>query len=140
MTTELVELYGDKLRSHSIEVEILTAANGKFFLPDDSILRNENIVAVFVPDNQDDSASSPLGSPLVSNAAVRSAYLNLKFENEEVYSDHPLSDLLITDGDRTVRRLDMCGLNPSKSWVTFGNTGLISDGESLMLQFLYAKK
>lgn len=139
MTTELIEQYGDRLRSHSVEVPIPTASNGKFMLPDDSILRNEKIVALFVPDNQDDSAKSPLGNTLVSNAAVRSGFLNLKFENEEVYSDHPLSDLLSSSSDRSIRRLEMAGLNPSKSWVVFGNTALISDGESLLLHFIYVK-
>lgn len=138
MNQYLIEKYGDKLQSTSVEVKVDSTTNGVYYLPDDSILRNCTIVGLIVPDNQDDSAYSPAGMrPLVSNEAVRSSYLTLKDVNDDVISEHPLNDFLSANQAGDIRLLSLNGFNPQKSYIELPATALRTSGESFLLQFLY---
>ena len=136
MTAELVREYGDKIASHSVEVEI-NGTGGTYMLPDDSILRDKTVLSWLVMPNENGNARSPMGRPLASEAAVDSSYLTLKFVNDDVISGHPLSDFRPNKEDRSIRRWKICGLNPSKSYIKVADTTLIADGQSIMLQFIY---
>lgn len=138
MTDSIIRLYGENWGTTSIEVEI-SSANGTYKLPDDSILREKRIIGLFMPSNEDGTAVSPSGRDLVSDAAARSSYINIKQNNDEVLMDHPLSDFLQTTGDRSVRLLNMCNINPQKCEIVVGDTSLITIGESVLLQFIYQK-
>lgn len=129
-------VYGNNVQSISLEVQI-TATGGKYFLPDDATLRNKEIIGAFVPDNADGSAYSPLGRPLATNAAVRSSWLTLKEVSDDILSAHPLSDLLITSSDKTIRQVNFCGLNPQSSYILVGNTSLLTAGQSFVIVILY---
>ena len=96
---------------------------------------------MFIPDNKDDSAYSPSGRPLASNVAIRSSYLTLKAGNDDVLSEHPLSDLLITEYDREVKLFDLCEMNPQRSTIFIGNAAsLVTAGESIVIQFIYVNE
>jgi hypothetical protein len=136
MTPELVKEYQDKVATTSVEVEI-GGTSGTYALPDDSILRDKRILGFFVMPNESGTAKSPMNRPLASEAAVNSSYLTLKFVNDDVISSHPLSDFRTNKDDRTLRRWDICGLNPSKSYIKVGDTSLIAAGQSIILQFVY---
>lgn len=138
MDQTIIRRAGENWGTTNIEVQI-NGTGGTYSLPDDSILREKRILGMFVPDNVDDSADSPTGRPLVSNAAIRSSYITLKQNNDEVIMDHPLSDFLLQAGDRTIRQLNMCSMNPQKSEITVSDTSLITSGESIILQFIYEK-
>jgi len=137
MNEYIVNRYGEKWGTTNLEVEIV-GTGGTYNLPDDSILRNKRVLGMFVLSNSDNSANSPSGRPLISDIAVRSTYITLKVNNDEVIHEHPLSDFLQNAaGDRTIRMLNLCNLNSQKSSVLVSNTALISDGESIVLQFIY---
>lgn len=136
MTPELVQKYGDKVATTSVEV-LISGTGGVYALPDDSILRTKTILGIMVMPNEDGSAKSPINRTLVSDEAVNSSYITMKFVNDDVINLHPLSDFRVDKNDKAIRRLEICGLNPSKSYIKVGDTSLISDGESIMLQFVY---
>lgn len=138
MTEAIIRRVGGNFGTTLIEV-LVGDTNGTYKLPDDSILRDKRIIGAFVPDNSDNTAKSPTGRSLASNEAVRSTYLTLKHNNDEVLMDHPLSDFLQESGDRVVRMLDLCNMNPQKSEITVGDTSLITAGESFLIQFIYEK-
>lgn len=136
MTPFLVSKYGDRIGTTSVEVQI-DGSGGVFKLPDDAILRNKKILGLFVQMNPDDNVNAPSGRPLASDAAVRSTYITLKQNNDEVVFEHPLSDFGQTTGDREIRILGMCDINPQKSEINITNASLVSDGESIVIQFIY---
>ena len=119
MNKYLLEKYGNKINSTTIEVPIKDL-NGKYFLPDDAILRGKRIISIFSPNNANDDAFSPNStSPLPSPEAYRSAYLTLMCQNKSFLDAHPLMDLVITDSDRNHRMVEADGFNPSKSFIWF---------------------
>lgn len=138
MTEFIVSKYGENWGTQSIEVYV-NGTGGTYKFQDDSIIRGKRILGMFVPNNEDDSAVSPSGRPLASDEAVRSSYITLKMNNDEVIHEHPMSDFLNSNGDKNLRMLNMCNLNPSKSEIKVGDTSLISTGESFLLQFIYEK-
>lgn len=136
MTQYLVEKYGADIGTTLIEVEVDTLKSS-YNLPDDAILREKTVLALLVPDNADDNAKSPRGRNLVSNAAIRNAYLTLKILNDDKLDLHPLSDLLVTESQKQIRLLKTCELNPQKSFITVGDTTLLTAGESFLLLVVY---
>ena len=136
MTPYLVDKYGEQIGTTSVEVQI-DGSGGTFKLPDDSILRGKRIVGMFVQSNTDDNANSVSGRPLAGDAAVRSSYVTLKQNNDEIIFEHPLSDFLQVSGDREIRILNLCNINPQKCDINVTNASLVSDGESIVLQFIY---
>lgn len=139
MTPFLVERWGDKLATTALEVQ-LSDVNGKYMLPDDSILRNKTVVGVLTTGNPSGNAKSPMGRDLVSDAALQSSFITLKKGNDEIIEDHPVTDFLRSEYDCCLRLLEFCGFSPSKSFITVTNTSLISAGESIMLHFVYVKE
>lgn len=136
MTPELIQQYGDKVATTSIEVQI-GSTSGTYPLPDDSILRDKVVVGLFVMSNGSGTAKSPMNRALASEAAVNSSYLTLKFVNDDVISSHPLSDFRPSKEDRSIRRIKICGFNPSKSFIKVADPALIAAGQSIVLQFIY---
>lgn len=136
MTPELIQQYHDKVATTSVEVEI-NGTGGTYPLPDDAILRDKTILGFLVMPNGSGTAKSPMNRALASEAAVNSSYLTMKFVNDDVISSHPLSDFRPSKEDRSIRRWEICGLNPSKSFIKVADPTLIADGQSIMLQFIY---
>jgi hypothetical protein len=141
MIQPVLEKYGDRVKSHSVEVKI-TDATGKYFLPDDAILRSKVIVGVFCVKNPDDNAYSPDSDrPIISDNGLNSAYLTLVCDSKEVISNHPLMHLAVNEYDRSVKEIMVPMLTPSKSFVTIANPGTPANkadvGESILLHFIY---
>lgn len=136
MNQFLVEKYGERLATTSIEVQIGTVTP-TYALPDDVNLRDKRVVGLFIADNSADNVNSPSGRPLVSNAGVRASYLTLKKDNSDVLEQFPMASLLQEQGHRDVALFNFCSMNPTKSEVFVGNTALISAGESFVIQIIY---
>ncbi|MEL6357583.1 MAG: hypothetical protein AAFQ37_11710, partial [Bacteroidota bacterium] len=113
MTWELSQKYEDRLRTHTIEVR--QTANGRITIQPDEILRNQLILGIFVTDNTAGGIIAPSGRALASKAAQDSATLNLLHGNDQILSNHPLSDLVRQTTDNTLRIFNYCRFNPSKS-------------------------
>src|SRR5690606_41909482 len=119
-----------------VEVQIANTG-GNYYLPDNTIVRNKRIVGMFIPDNTGDTAYSPSGRPLASNAAILSSYITLKAYNDDILSEHPCSELLITTADKSILLVELCNVNPQKSTILIGNAAaLVTAGESIMIQFI----
>lgn len=141
MDKYLHQQYGKRINSTTVEVPI-TNLSGRYFLPDDAILRGKTIVAVFVQGNPSNDAYAP-----DSNAALpdvpgyRSAYLTLMCQNKSFLENHPISDLTISTSDRQHRFVEADGFNPSKSYITVANPSTpankIEVGEVFLLTFIY---
>ena len=136
MSPEIVDQYGDKVASTTLEVKV-SDATGKYMLPDDAILREKKILDWFVLGNPSDDAVSPSGRPLVSPAVLQSSYITLKVINDDQVSAYPLIQRVVTADDRGLSRFESCPLSPSKSFIEMGNTALATVGESYVLVFLY---
>lgn len=138
MYKELVEQYGSRIRTHAVEVKMDTS-NGKYYLPDDAILRNKTCVGIFTQGNPDDNRYVP-GSdrPLPPDATLDSAYLSLFNNNVQMLEDHPLRDLAVDKNDRTVRQFMFADITPSKSYITVADAGnKVTTGDSFLLHFVY---
>lgn len=141
MYNEVVNTYGDRVRSHLVEV-LINDTSGKYFLPDDSLIREKKVVGLFVRKNPSSDVYSPdTQRPSIGDIALRSAYITLKDANKEVILNHPLADFAITDEDRSHRKLVLNSITPSKSYIVIANPtvpgGKIAAGQSILIQFLY---
>lgn len=137
MTQELIAKYGTNVCSHSIEIRI-NNTSGRYPLPDDSILRDKKIVGVFTVDNPSSDRKAPAsGNNIITNAALRNSYLTLVDVNKELIETHPLSDLAITQYDRSHRAVSLDKLTPDKSYITVADTTTIAAGQSFLLHFIY---
>lgn len=136
---QLFQQYSN-LSSHAVEVKVQDT-NGKYYLPDDSVLREKEVVGIFIMENPNDNAKSILGRALVSETVLRSSYLHIVDVADRILDEHPMMDLAVGKADRSVRSVKLPDFNPTKSYITF--TGTASDitvGESYMVHFWYIDK
>lgn len=137
MTDELLAKYGDNVCSHAIEVKI-NNTTGRYPLPDDSILREKKLLGVFTVGNPNSDRKAPAsGNDIVSDAAIRNSYLTLVDVNKQMVADHPLTDITITQYDRSHRKIAITSLTPDKSYIQVADTTTIAAGESFLLHFIY---
>lgn len=141
MNQQMQQMYGKRLNTTTIEVPIKNL-DGKYFLPDDAILRGKTIIEVFAPGNPQNDAYSPgTDAALPAPQAYRSAYVTLKCQNKSFLDNHPLIDLVITENDREHRLIEVDGFNPSKSFIIVANptspANKIELGEVFLLTFVY---
>lgn len=136
MVPYLVNKYGAAVRAITLEVEI-NNASGEYYLPDDSILRQKRVVGLMVGSNPSDSAVSPKGRNLISNAAVASTVINLRAGNDLVLDTVPLNFFIQGLNGPETRVIELVNLNPLKSTLTVGDVSLVTTGESVLLTFLY---
>lgn len=136
MNRYLSEKYGDKVATHQVKVDVVDTS-GKYYLPDDAILREKTVLGVAVMDNTNSDVKSPDGATHITNAAMRSSYLSLVDINNHIVSRHPLPDLTVTPQDKNWMVQNLRRFNPSKSYVECGNTGALNAGEVILLQFAY---
>lgn len=136
MNSFLVGKYGQNLATQSVEVYCDNTA-GKYFLPDDSVLREKKIVAFFAESNDDDNKVSPTGRNLVSPAAIQNARVTIYNVNNKTVDALPLEQVAITPTERDIFPFELQCVTPSKSYVHIpGGTG-VTAGESIMLHFVY---
>jgi hypothetical protein len=142
MIAELIEKYGSNVRTQSIEVEV-NATSGRFFFPDDSILRNKEILAIMAYDGSYDNATpggppnAPSGRTLVAVEGYRNSYVTLKFNNLDMINQHPIKDLVVTRDDKTIREIQITNFTPSKSFVEFNGSGNLTPGTVFYFVFVY---
>lgn len=136
MSPDIVEIYGDKVATTTLEIKV-DNTSGRYPFPDDAILRDKKILDFFVMGNPTDDAVSPTGRPLVSPAVLRSSYLTLKIINDDQIDNFPLVQRVVNADDRSLSRFEACPLTPSKSFIQMGTNALATTGESYLLTFIY---
>lgn len=146
----LYEKYGSTVRIHPVEVQI-NNLSGKYFFPDDSILRNETIIGLaVVPPTFDEEGAAYLtlnspetDRPLLGVDGFYNAYVSLLDNNILIINNQPLSYYAIQPGDREVQQIYTTSFTPSKSYITIADPtagGRISAGQSVVLHFFYLGK
>jgi len=137
MNSFLVQKYGDKLRLQSVEVQV-GDTSGKYFLPDDSTLRQKKIVGFFTNDNDDDDKLSPTGRAIVSPAAIKNGFLTIYHGNDKKIDALPLEQIAVSLAERDVYPFELQCLSPSKSFIQVASpSGKVAAGESFLLYFIY---
>jgi hypothetical protein len=126
--------------------------SGKYFFPDDAILRTQKIVGLsIIAPAFDLSSSAPLAyfvqnspetdRPLIVPDAFFNAYLYLlDGSNTELITALPFTQFMIQPEDRHVQPLYVRGFTPSKSYVRIAapaTVGRITEGQSIILNFWY---
>jgi len=143
----LYEQYGNQVRIHPVEIQV-NGTSGKYFFPDDSILRNETIIglAVLPPTfDLENSAYLTLNSPetdrpLIGVDAFYNAYVSLLDNNKFVINQQPLAYYAIDQADKDVQQIYTSSFTPSKSYVTVAaptTANRLAAGQSIVLHFFY---
>lgn len=143
----LYEAYGNQVRVHPVEV-LVTDTSGRYFFPDDSILRNRTIIglAVSAPVYDDENAawfvlnSPSTDRPLIVPDAFFNAYVSLLDNNIFIIDNHPLSQYAIFPGDKEIQQLYTTSFTPSKSYIEVSapaTAGRLTAGQSILLHFFY---
>lgn len=140
MNPSLRNKYGKDLALQSVEVKV-SDTSGKYYLPDDAILREKQVVGWFTDRNDDDDVFSPTNRAIISPAGIRNARLYLYAANDRIIDGMPLESFAVNPADKAVVEWELCGITPSKSYVEVANpSGKVAAGESIMLYFLYLDK
>ena len=110
--------------------------NGKYFFPDDSILRNKTIVALTY---WGDATKSPEdNSALASKGMQANSFITLKSNNLVMHDMLPLSIFAAVETDREVTILYLDELTPSKSFITVADPAAsVVVNENFFLTFYY---
>jgi hypothetical protein len=140
--------YGDQVREHVVEIRV-DDTSGKYFFPDDAILRTQKIVglSIIAPAFDFDGAtyfvqnSPETDRPLIIPDAFFNAFLYLlDGSNTELITALPFTQFMIQPEDRHVQSLYVRGFTPSKSYVRIAapaTVGRITEGQSIILSFWY---
>jgi hypothetical protein len=147
MLNAIIAKYGDRVRTHPLEV-LVNNLSGKYFLPDDSILRNKTIVglAVWTPFFDEENAaylvqnSFDTDSVLIGADAFYNSYVSLMNNNVELISGHPLRQFGIYPPDREIQQIYVDVLTPSKSFITVSapaTVGRLAVNQVFQLNFVY---
>ena len=124
-------------RFHLLEVQIDSAVS-KIFLPNDDILRNKRIVGIEVYGrNSAGNGKSPLNRALITDQAIHESFLTFLCDNSEVLDSMPLQKLKADPADKPVLRMDLVGISPTKSYITFADTTSIAAGQSVLVGLYY---
>lgn len=143
----LYQKYGNQVRIHPVEI-FVSDTSGRYFLPDDSILRNETIIGLSTPAPQYDAENSvdivlnspETDRPLIIRDAFFNAYLSLYNNNVQIIYQHPLSYYGVYVEDKDVQQIYTTSFTPSKSFVTIAapaTVGRLTAGQSIYLNFFY---
>lgn len=132
---EIYKKYPGKVRHLALDINVQAQ---KSLLPDDSILRDNRIVGLFITPNEAGTIRSGITQRvLVDEPTQNNSYLTLKCLNDSVLQDIPLSLFRVNDNDTEVFPLDLKQLTPSQSYIYIANSALVDTAESFYLNFFY---
>lgn len=145
MTNDLITKYGNRVRTHSLEVAV-NNLGGKYFLPDDSILRNKTIVGLTVQPPIFDEANSvyftvnsfATDTAIADAPMFYNAYISLMNNNVELISGMPLLQFGTYPPDRRIQEIFVDILTPNKSFITVADpANNVTEGTVFQLNFVY---
>lgn len=133
--SELYRRHGSRLRSHGIHIDVPNS-NGKYFLPDDSILRNQTIVGLVFWSDADHSPDTNGG--VAGKDQQDNSFLTLIAGNTVLHDMIPLSLFASNPNDRDIHALYIDELTPSKSFITVSDPAThVVVNEGYFLTFFY---
>ena len=130
----LVQQWGSRVRQWSIEVPI-NNQSGKYFLPDDQILRNKTVVAMFFWDGAD--VSPETGKDLADKNLQENSFLYLMSGADFLSYGSPLAAFSISDTCKDIETFYLDNFTPSKSYIMVGDGTLATAGTAYFLTFVY---
>ena len=92
---------------------------------------------MWIQDNTADDGKAPSGANLVPNDCIRAAILTTRRDADAMILDTPLSWLLESTGDRSMRQVYIDGFNPGTSYITVLDTATYTAGESIVILVQY---
>jgi hypothetical protein len=104
------------LKSVTLEIQ-LTATTGKFYFPNDNRLNQKRIVALSIPQNDNDNLKAPSGRASVDNACINATYISIVRDSDNLTDTLPANHFQESSGDRSMRMLNYDRFNPGKSYV-----------------------
>lgn len=124
-----------------ISVEIQTDnTTGRYTFPNNNELNGVRILSISFPRNEDDDMIAPSGRDVVSNAVIGATYVEIRRDSDNIIYQTPARFLQETEGDRSIRPVNIKGFNPSTSFLVVANAGLIDTSESFVVTVLYTDK
>ena len=137
MTPFLQSKYDGAVQQSSIEVVISDPTRLTYQLPDNSLLRNRQVVGVLISTNSRGSRVTPSGNTVPPASAMESCYLTLRSVDDNIVEDYPVTDLDPTLNAGDVRCIMLSDFNPTKSNLSFGaGAGLVA-GMAVNIVFYY---
>ena len=124
-------------RFASQEINLTSTANGKYTFPNDNFLNGKTITGMWIQDNTADDGKAPSGANLVPNDCIRAAILTTRRDADAMILDTPLSWLLESTGDRSMRQVYIDGFNPGTSYITVLDPATYTAGESIVILVQY---
>lgn len=125
-----------EIKQAGIEVNLVNT-NGKYTFPNDNFLNGKTVVAMWIPDNENDDGYAPSGAALVPNECIRASQLTIRKDSDAKTLEVQLKYFLESDGDRSVRPLFIKGFNPGTTFVEIQDTGTFDVGESIVFMVEY---
>ena len=123
--------------STTVEVRIDSTTNLRFNLPDDDILRAKRITGIGLRRRNGANGRTYTNRPIISDDAIADGHLTIECDNVKIIDNLPLEVLAINSGDRDVWPVDLEGITPTKSYVSFAQAANIAAGQSVELIFFY---
>lgn len=126
------------LQPRTITVEIpFVNTTGKFNFPNNNELNGKRIIGISIPENSDDNVLCNSGAAMIDNAAVAATFITIRRDSDNIIFEDYAKFYQETTGDRTMRRVNIDGFNPSTSFVEIVDTTLYTVGEALMIHIEY---
>lgn len=124
-----------------ISVEIQTDnTTGLYTFPNNNELNGVRILSISFPRNGDDDMIAPSGRDVVSDAVIGATYVEIRRDSDNIIYKTPARFLQETEGDRSIRPVNIKGFNPNTSFLVVADTSLIVTTESFVVTVLYIDK
>ncbi len=127
-----------RLQPRTITVEIpFVNTTGKFNFPNNNELNGRRIIGISIPENSDDNVLCNSGAVMIDNAAIAATFITIRRDSDNIIFEDYAKFYQETTGDRTMRRVNIDGFNPSTSFIECVDSSLYTVGEALMLHIEY---
>lgn len=111
--------------------------SGRYTFPNDNFLNGKTIVAMWIPNNEEDDGFAPSGNALVPNACIRASQLTIRKDSDAKTLNVQLKYFLESEGDRSVRPLYIPGFNPGTTFIDIQDTTTFDVNESIVFMVEY---
>ena len=120
-----------------MEIEITSTTNLTFLFSTNEILANKRIVGIAVYRRNAATDVSPRGRVLVPDVDIDNGYLEFLCDNVRVVDKMPLKQIAVDANQRQMYPVDVVGISPTKSSITFATAGTLATTQSVLVGISY---
>jgi hypothetical protein len=121
-----------------IEIPINSTIDKRFFLPNNDILRDKQVVGIETyRQGTGGIGATPQNKTLLLDEGIFKGYLTFMCDNQEVLSQVPLQKIAHTQDDKGIFPVSLIGITPTKSFIEFANMTNITTSMSIVLGVYY---